>query len=536
MLAVAPHVNAKEMKTFLWDNQFGAQEISNCELQTLDKHTFHITDVSKKDKDAHTENLRNIKNVLQSHLIKGSIVRDVSGNEKRNYGHIKVIGVNKIDGVTTNKWHSKREDEGYLYHRSIKPIEDYLIKVENHPNINFLHAISKNGYETVKCGERSYYLFKNYKSLNSSEPDNIIAINENETELLKEIRTIELESIDNANFTKDTLLQEEETISDKMIISIEQHTNDAIEDILNFDPTLSTTSSSSQGATKNEETATQNKEEQPKAPSKSEEMVICLEREDINIRNEDLDEVLFKAKKGEVVQIFQSFEGDDVKTKTVNGTEYEFVKVKFSQREEADQKVGRVAKKFVREKSQCKYLKAEVPAKLAERPLKTSGIDDEKCCEFPTIKKVTHDFTSGMRKFGARRGGGTRTHAACDLYRLKDEPAISIAPGKVRRDLYFFYQGTYAIEITHDGGTVVRYGELTGKKADGIRQGGDVAMGQRVGYIGVVNSNCCLPMLHFEMYKGTAKGELSTKGNKYQRRSDLMDPTYYLLKWEEKSF
>ena len=138
--------------------------------------------------------------------------------------------------------------------------------------------------------------------------------------------------------------------------------------------------------------------------------------------------------------------------------------------------------------------------------------------------------------FKARRGGGTRSHAACDLYRYKDEPILSVAPGVVLRGLYYFYQGTYALEVRHSGGFIVRYGELTGKKEIGVSNGKKVKMGQRVGYMGKVNSNCCRPMLHFELFKGTKSGSLSQKGNKFQRRSDLLDPTHYLQKWESGKF
>jgi murein DD-endopeptidase MepM/ murein hydrolase activator NlpD len=107
----------------------------------------------------------------------------------------------------------------------------------------------------------------------------------------------------------------------------------------------------------------------------------------------------------------------------------------------------------------------------------------------------------------------------------------------VIRNLYYFYQGTYALEVKHAGGFIVRYGEITGKKAKEISEGGKVKQGQIVGYMGKVNSKCCEPMLHFELYTGKKTGSLSQrgKGNKYHRRSDLVDPTKYLLRWEQES-
>ncbi|HRO67587.1 MAG TPA: hypothetical protein PL182_08490, partial [Pseudobdellovibrionaceae bacterium] len=91
-------------------------------------------------------------------------------------------------------------------------------------------------------------------------------------------------------------------------------------------------------------------------------------------------------------------------------------------------------------------------------------------------------------------------------------------------------------EVQHPGGFIVRYGEVTGKKASNAGAGKSVKTGQTLGYIGTVNSKCCKPMLHFELYAGTKKGSLSTRGNKFQRRSDLMDPTKHLRKWEKMEF
>ena len=140
-----------------------------------------------------------------------------------------------------------------------------------------------------------------------------------------------------------------------------------------------------------------------------------------------------------------------------------------------------------------------------------------------------------MRAFEASRSGGRR-HAACDLYRTTNEAAVSVAAGKVVRSQYYFYQGTYAIEVEHVGGKVARYGEITGKSASGTGINQYVKAGQTIGYIGKVNSGCCTPMLHFEIYSGTADGDLTRSGNKFNRRSDLLDPSPYLRDWERAKF
>ena len=262
--------------------------------------------------------------------------------------------------------------------------------------------------------------------------------------------------------------------------------------------------------------------------------VVCISGSTLNVRDESLDNVLFTARKGEKIKVFQGW-GDNEKETVIGGKTHKFVRVEFAEREESDQVIGWVSDEFINTEEECAYTNGSVIERDSSTTI--SGIDDPKCCEFPTVKKVTHSFTSGMRRFKAGRSGGKRLHAACDLYRYKDEPIMAVAPGSVVRDRYYFYQGTYALEVRHSGGFVVRYGELTGKNVSGVSKGRSVKMGDRLGYIGVVNSGCCRPMLHFELYSGKKSGSLSQpKANRFQRRSDLMDPTPYLLKWQSEKF
>ena len=96
--------------------------------------------------------------------------------------------------------------------------------------------------------------------------------------------------------------------------------------------------------------------------------------------------------------------------------------------------------------------------------------------------------------------------------------------------------------MVHAGGFVVRYGEVTGKSPEGLMKGSNLLGGDRVGYMGQVNNGCCEPMLHFELFIGTLKGPLSqdgvnpVDGKRYNRRNDLLNPTPYLLKWQNEQF
>lgn len=253
------------------------------------------------------------------------------------------------------------------------------------------------------------------------------------------------------------------------------------------------------------------------------EYVVCTRADQLNVRDESLTKVLFQVRSLEGAKPVQSFGTDEVQ-KTIDGKTYSFIKVQFPNRA-AGSNLGFVAEDYIKLKSECGG--QTPPAKdISATPSWT----------FPTNKRASVSYKSGMRRFLASRSGGTRWHAACDIYRVQGEEAVSVSSGQVIRDRYYFYQGTYAIEVRHTGGKVVRYGEVTGKAAPGIALNRPVTAGQVIGYVGKVNSGCCTPMLHFEMYSGTASGALSQGGNKFNRRLDLIDPSSYLTDWEKQKF
>ncbi len=249
------------------------------------------------------------------------------------------------------------------------------------------------------------------------------------------------------------------------------------------------------------------------------EYLACIVGASLNLRDETLNKVLFTVKRHEPAKLVQSF-GEDKKEKIIAGVKYTFVKVQFPARQE-DPNIGWAAEMYIKPKSECSNWSEppNPPEELAE-------------WTFPTLKRPTHSYKTGARRYGASRSGGQRYHAAADLYRVNGEKVLAANAGKVIRDRYYFYEGTYAIEVKHTDGKVARYGEINGKVATGVSLNATVTSGQNIGFVGTVNSGCCNPMLHFELYEGTATGALTRSGNKFNRRSDLMDPTTLLTDWE----
>ncbi len=250
--------------------------------------------------------------------------------------------------------------------------------------------------------------------------------------------------------------------------------------------------------------------------------VVCINAATLNVRDQALAKVLFTVAKHSAAKPVQSFGTDRLK-KTIDGVEYTFIKSEFPAVTGAV-KVGWVAENYIVTRSSCPG--ANLPIVVAP---------PSPAWTFPTLKRPSVSYKDGMRRFKANRSNG-RLHAACDLYRVTGEDALAVTAGTVIRDKYYFYEGTYAIEVKHAGGKVARYGEITGKTAPSIALNKSVRAGQTLGYVGKVNSGCCTPMLHFELYSGTASGSLSQSGNSFQRRKDLIDPTLLLSGWEKLKF
>jgi hypothetical protein len=272
-----------------------------------------------------------------------------------------------------------------------------------------------------------------------------------------------------------------------------------------------------------------------KAVNGSFDYIACISGNVLNVRDESLSKVLFTVNRHDRALPVQSF-GTDKFEKVIGGVTYNFMKVQFPDRT-IEPNIGWVADDYIKMKSQCaNYVETPAPTPApAPVPAPDTGTVSDAWI-FPTLKRPTDSYKTGQRKFQSNRDGGARWHAAADLYRVNGEEIAAVTDGKIIRDRYFFYQGTYAIEVQHTGGKVVRYGEVTGKSAPGSGLGKSLSAGQTVGYVGTVNSGCCKPMLHFEMYTGTATGALTQSGNKFGRRKDLMDPTDLLTTWEKAKF
>jgi murein DD-endopeptidase MepM/ murein hydrolase activator NlpD len=170
---------------------------------------------------------------------------------------------------------------------------------------------------------------------------------------------------------------------------------------------------------------------------------------------------------------------------------------------------------------------APTPKETAPAPANGStGTATASGFSFPLAYRPSPTWKNGGRYFGAPRDNGNRLHAGCDLLGPRGTTIYAIADGTLVRNEYYFYTGTYAVELRH-GPYIVRYGEILGGSYIG---GHSVRRGQPIAKIGRLDSGSS--MLHFEMYSnGSSTNSLTTSSGPYKRRSDLINPSPFLDEW-----
>jgi|GEM_PF-684643 len=178
-----------------------------------------------------------------------------------------------------------------------------------------------------------------------------------------------------------------------------------------------------------------------------------------------------------------------------------------------------------------------LPENLVPNPGYTSTPVGGGNYSFPLPVIPSQSYKEGGRRFGAGRDNGGRKHAGCDLIVPPGTPVCAIADGYVRQDPYYFYNGSFALEVVHDG-IVVRYGEILPTAVNSatldflpdIKKNKKVTKGQVIAYIAKMTGGSS--MLHFECFSNSSlNGGLTDKsktGGAFKRRSDLMDPTNLL--------
>lgn len=537
-------VFASEMdKVFYWSNAKGLVEAEHCKLEATSKNSFGIVD---NVRDSHVLLVRN-SGLSNLSIANESLVKIIDTDVKTGNKAVEIVAINNkvikkpfsIKGLFSKerlKVQAMRGDEGSVDLKNLKDLTKYSIENNNYSNVlggTLWKIYFHEKFVKLSCPEfssKNDYIVFNIYNQNNTGVVSRVAVSASETELFKDVLIFQ-------NYKKVSYEEDDLTNTLDEIITLPGDKSDKEKLDKPYIPSLDL-DIPNKDKTPNYEDRFEDEENE--FTQKGIDTIICTQQNFINVRNVKLTQILFTASSNERVKVFQGWGKNKIQG-YVDDKFYTYLKVEFLDREDKTQKIGYVVSSYVKAKSDCNNEYSY--SKFSLRPEDTSftGLNDKKCCNFPTMEKVTTKFNEGMRRFGGARDGGARAHAAVDLYRYVNEPIFSVAPGVVISNLYYFYQGTFALEVLHSGGFVVRYGELTGNIVNGVAMGKQVKMGDRIGYIGKVNSGCCKPMVHFELYSGELRGPLSQAGigldgKLYNRRRDLVNPTSYMLKWQNEKF
>jgi murein DD-endopeptidase MepM/ murein hydrolase activator NlpD len=157
----------------------------------------------------------------------------------------------------------------------------------------------------------------------------------------------------------------------------------------------------------------------------------------------------------------------------------------------------------------------------------------------PHLPKNFYWMPHQQTAFGEDRDNGRRKHAGVDLEAPAGTPVLAMADGVVLRVARYFFDGTSAVEVQHQGvGIILRYGELEHLTIR-VSEGQYVKQGEIIGYVGR-RSHATRFMLHLELFlnwsdalvtpgKRNAHPLTDTTKPPFERRADLHNPTAILM-------
>lgn len=530
-LLVAPVVQAGTLVRYTWSDSKGFIAVdSTCQAQYLEKTSLYIAQKPGAELNSHSKLKGSgfFGSMIPGNLLDRSILNATNIPADNTPATVQVVSVPRNAVKSGNLMNvSKRGDAGTLPKETLQEIGNFVIEVLSNPILPIAPpfqvkesywqaALHDDQYVVLSCGDVAkptrYVIFDVYDS-KGIFPIAQVGITGTDTKVLE----------------------------DAKVLTPDEANQDAIGEAPEATPTPSVPGNNGGGTGGGTAPGTTpdtdgSPEDQPTSPDDEGEKpglgyLVCTVDKSIPVLDKDLKPI-GKVDQFEVIIPNQTW---DEKQKSTH------LEVQFPNRKDITS--GWLPRSSVQTQASCEpYQK-----KNGGKPSSEDGVDYSvipldpsvsrtDCCKFPTNQRATQSYAEGKTRFRAGRSGGRRLHAGVDIYRKKNDAAVAVASGRVIRGHYYFYQGVFAVEVKHPN-FIARYGEVLGTPPKGVLKGNNVVAGQTVGLIGKVNSGCCLPMLHFEMYKGTSRGPLSRyRSPPYDRRPDVMDPTDYVRKWEKAQF
>jgi murein DD-endopeptidase MepM/ murein hydrolase activator NlpD len=528
-LLAHPLVHAGSLTRYLWSDMQGLRALdASCQVKSEEKVSLYVAQKPGASLNSSTKlkGLGFFNVLIPSNLLDRSVLTAKNIPAENAPATVQVVSVPRNAVKPSTLFNiSKRGNEGTLPKETLQEIGSFVLEVFSSPVTSkpgpfelkesfWQAAMEHDKYITLVCGDAAkptqYIVFDVYDS-KSIDPIAQVGIRESDTRILEDIKVL---TPDEAN-------------------------QNPIDDVPAPTPPLKNGGNKGGGTTTPGIPRTPGNgtpgTDTPTIPSEGGEKpglgyIVCSTDKSIPVLNKELKPI-GHAEQFEIIIPIQSW---NEKQKSP------YLEVQFPNRE--DNFSGWIPRILVQTSQDCEPYKHRPGAHEEDDGIDHStipldaSVSRTDCCKFPTIQRPTTSYTEGKTRFRAGRAGGRRLHAGVDLYRKKGESAVAVASGRVIRGYYYFYQGVFAVEVKHPL-FIARYGEVLGTPPKGILKGNNIIVGQTIGLIGKVDSGCCVPMLHFELYKGTSSGPLSRyRSPPFDRRPDVMDPTDYVRKWEKDQF
>ncbi len=542
-LLVPPVVTADTLVRYTWSDAKGLVALDpSCQVKNEEKVSLYIAQKPGASLNAATKlkGLGFFGGLIPSNLLDRSVLFAQSIPADATPATVQVISVprNSVNKDGTRNL-SKRGDKGTLPTETLQEISHFVLEVINSPVLAtpgpfelkqsyWQTAMIRDAYVTFSCGDTAkptqYIVFDVYDS-KGIDPIAQVGVSGTDTKVLEDLKVMTPDEANQEPVGEIPAPPTSPAPPPPPAAVAPPPTNNAgpggSGDI--------TTPDDSEKPVVGEEDEGQSPVASPEGTDKPGlGYLVCTTVKVIPVFNKDI-KLIGHADQFEVIIPNQTW---DEKQKSA------YLEVQFPNRK--DLPSGWVPRSVVQTTQACEPYKKEHPAEddgidYSMIPLDAT-VSKTDCCKFPTALRPSISYAEGQTRFRAGRAGGRRLHAGVDLYRKKGEAAVAVASGRVIRGHYYFYQGVFAIEVKHPQ-FIARYGEVLGSVPKGALKGQNVVAGQTVGLISKVNSGCCTPMLHFELYKGTSRGPLTRyRVPPYDRRPDVIDPTNYIRKWEKAQY
>lgn len=218
---------ADHAKEYIWSNDKGLIEATECEVSKKPETRFQVVQYSGAD-DPGYENLRQRNKEVYSRVVNKSLVKFLNGSDVGNFKNIEITGVHEEPGLSIPGHVAQRNYNGYIYKESLRPITEYIFQLTGTPESNdeyyvevvpgtefrllgsFLQPVTQDGeYVIYKCDDKDYIAFDMHVAGHAGVLTRV-GVNWDQTKIFRHLRTYTVAEAEAAIEEQERLLAEQQ--------------------------------------------------------------------------------------------------------------------------------------------------------------------------------------------------------------------------------------------------------------------------------------------------------------------------------------